>query len=68
MIFVISILGSEIKCSFTTFYYYFDKNSFTARNIDLPRKVKYKARKKSTISIIKESTDRTEEHLMNFLN
>ncbi|MEG2291680.1 MAG: hypothetical protein RSC24_17050 [Clostridium sp.] len=41
-----------------TLYYYFDKNVFTARNIDLPRKVKYKPRKKSRLPVIKESTDR----------
>lgn len=35
-----------INCCERTLYYYFDKNAFTARNIDLPRKVKYKPRKK----------------------
>lgn len=44
----------EIKCSERTLYNYFDKNAFTARNIDLPRKVKYKPRKKSTTSVIKD--------------
>ena len=48
----------EINCCERTLYYYFDKNAFTARNIDLPRKVKYKPRKKSTFPVIKESTDR----------
>lgn len=48
----------EINCCERTLYYYFDKNVFTARNIDLPRKVKYKSRKKSTIPVIKESADR----------
>ena len=38
----------EINCCERTLYNYFDKNAFTARNIDLPRKVKYKPRKKST--------------------
>jgi len=37
----------EINCSERTIYKYFDKNVFTARNIDLPRKVKYKLRKKT---------------------
>ena len=41
----------EIKCCERTLYNYFDKNAFTARNIDLPRKVKYKPRKKSTTSV-----------------
>jgi IS30 family transposase len=48
----------EINCCERTLYYYFDKNAFTARNVDLPRKVKYKPRKKSTLPIIKESTYR----------
>lgn len=48
----------EINCCERTLYHYFDKNTFTARNIDLPRKVKYKPRKKSTIPIIKKSSDR----------
>ncbi len=32
----------EIKCSKRTLYTYFEQNLFKARNIDLPRKVKYK--------------------------
>lgn len=44
----------EIKCCERTLYNYFDKNAFTARNIDLPRKVKYKPRKKSTTSVTKD--------------
>lgn len=38
---------TEIGCSERTLYSYFDKNMFTARNIDLPRKVRYKPRKKA---------------------
>ena len=38
--------GEEIPCSVKTLYNYIDKGVFTARNIDLPKKVKYKARKK----------------------
>jgi IS30 family transposase len=37
---------TEIACSERTLYSYFDRNLFTARNIDLPRKVRYKPRKK----------------------
>ncbi len=37
----------EINCSERTVYKYFEKNVFTARSIDLPRKVKYKLRKKA---------------------
>ncbi len=48
----------EIDCCERTLYYYFDKNAFTARNIDLPRKVKYKPRKKSTLPVVKESACR----------
>ncbi len=36
----------EIECSERTLYNYFEMNAFTARNIDLPRKVRYKPRKK----------------------
>ncbi len=48
----------DINCCERTLYNYFDKNAFTARNIDLPRKVKYKPRKKSAPTIIKESNYR----------
>lgn len=36
----------EIPCSLRSLYNYIDQGVFTARNIDLPKKVKYKARKK----------------------
>jgi len=36
----------EIPCSMKSLYNYIDQGIFTARNIDLPKKVKYKARKK----------------------
>ncbi|SUY47125.1 putative transposase for insertion sequence element [Clostridium putrefaciens] len=49
---------NEINCCERTLYYYFDKNAFTARSIDLPRKVKYKPRKKHKQPVTKESTDR----------
>jgi len=38
--------SKEIGCSRRTLYRYIDQGVFTARNIDLPRKVKYKPRKK----------------------
>lgn len=38
----------EIGCSRRTLYKYISKNVFSARNIDLPRKVKYKQRKSSS--------------------
>lgn len=37
--------SNEIGCSRRTLYKYIDQSVFTARNIDLPRKVKYKLRK-----------------------
>lgn len=40
----------EINCSERTIYKYFEKDIFTAKNIDLPRKVKLKPRKKTTAS------------------
>jgi len=36
----------KIPCSMRTLYNYIDQGIFTARNIDLPKKVKYKPRKK----------------------
>jgi len=39
---------AEISCSERTLYKYIDQNLFSARNIDLPRKVKYKPRKKAS--------------------
>lgn len=38
----------EIPCSERALYNYFEMNLFEARNIDLPRKVRYKSRKKRT--------------------
>lgn len=39
-----------IMCSEKTIYNYMDSNLFTARNLDLPRKVRYRPRKKSVNS------------------
>lgn len=41
--------GEELGCSRRTLYKYIDLRVFTARNGDLPRKVKYKPRKVRTI-------------------
>lgn len=38
----------EIPCCERTLYTYFEKGLFTAKNIDLPRKVRYKPRKKKS--------------------
>lgn len=40
--------ASEIPCCRKTLYNYIDKSVFTARNIDLRRRVRYKVRKKPT--------------------
>lgn len=62
---------SEIGYCERTLYNYFEKNAFTARNIDLPRKVKYKPRKKSILksnSVSKHRIGRTYEHYTAFLD
>jgi len=48
----------EIKCSKRTLYTYFEQHLFTARNIDLPRKVKYKPRKKRSQNLDKGTIHR----------
>jgi len=48
----------EIKCSERTLYSYFEQNLFTAKNIDLPRKVKYKPRKKRVETVARNSGHR----------
>lgn len=40
--------GQEIGCSRSTCYRYLDAQLFTARNIDLPRRVRYKVRRTPT--------------------
>lgn len=57
----------EINCSERTLYYYFDKNAFTARNIDLPRKVKYKPRKKHSQLVVKDSSDKANRTFNDFV-
>jgi IS30 family transposase len=47
-----------IPCSERTLYNYFDQNVFTARNIDLPRKVRYKPRKKASLQTKKAQNHR----------
>lgn len=37
--------GATISCSRRTLYHYIDQGAFAARNLDLPRKVRYKPRK-----------------------
>ena len=42
--------ADTLMCSEKTIYNYIDANLFTARNLDLPRKVRYRPRKKSANS------------------
>lgn len=63
----------EIGCSQRTIYNYFEKGFFSAKNLDLPRKVVYKKRKKtggrmsSPASVQKHSFGRTYEDFLDFL-
>jgi len=43
---IFAVHGDEIPVCRRTLYNYFDQRIFTARNIDLPRRVRYKKRKK----------------------
>ena len=43
---IFAVHGDEIPVCRRTLYNYFDQRVFTARNIDLPRRVRYKKRKK----------------------
>ena len=45
----------EIPCSKSTLYNYVDKHILTAKNIDLPRKVKYKKRKSGRSKLSEET-------------
>lgn len=60
----------EIGCSKRTLYTYFDQSLFTVRNVDLPRKVKYKPRKRKANDSGKlqaHRQNRTYEDFNNFL-
>lgn len=43
---IFAVHKDEIPCSMKTVYNYIDQGIFTARNLDLPKKVKYKERKR----------------------
>lgn len=43
---IYAVHKNEVPCSIKTIYNYIDQGIFTARNLDLPKKVKYKPRKK----------------------
>ena len=65
--------SKEINCSRTTLYKYINKSILTARNIDLPRKVRYKPRKKDKsykkltqeerLSVLSRSYERFKEYM-----
>ena len=63
----------EIPCSERTLYRYIDSGILSVRNIDLPRKVKYKPRRQSDTSekltkmCIRDSEKSLEVILMNYL-
>lgn len=58
---------AEISCSERTLYKYIDQNLFSARNIDLPRKVKYKPRRKVASPSSKTSSNRLGRTYEDFL-
>lgn len=59
----------EIACSLKTLYNYIDQGLFSAINLDLPRKVRYKPRKKQNLEkeILGYREGRTYEHFKEFL-
>ena len=50
---IFAVHSDEIPVCRRTLYNYLDQKVFQARNIDLPRRVRYKKRKKSTVSSTK---------------
>ena len=56
----------EIGLTIRTLYNYFDKQFFTAKNIDLPRKVRYKPRKKNHPLLFKNSKHRVGRNYEDF--
>lgn len=57
----------EIKCSRRTLYNYINSGALTARNIDLPRKVRYKPRKRQRPTIKENQTYRIGRTYKEFL-
>ena len=43
---IFSVYGQQLPCSRKTIYNYLDMGLFTVKNVDLPRRVRYKLRKK----------------------
>lgn len=59
---------AEIKCSQRSLYTYFDMNLFTVRNIDLPRKVKFKPRKRKMPALIRNTSYNEGRKYEDYLN
>ncbi len=64
---IYSTHAEEIGCCRRTLYEYIDKRVFTARNLDLPRKVKYKVRKKNTDKKVSSKAYRTNRTYADFV-
>jgi IS30 family transposase len=60
--------NDKIGCSKRTLYTYVEQNLFKARNIDLPRKVKCKPRKKKQVKSTKSPVHRVNRTYNDFLN
>lgn len=63
--------ADSLMCSEKTIYNYIDANLFTARNLDLPRKVRYRPRKKSVNSFKVDKAcriGRTYEDFLAYMN
>jgi len=58
--------GAALGCSRRTIYHYIDKGAFAARNIDLPRKVRYKPRKKNVSRAVPIPAYRSERTYKDF--
>ncbi len=58
---------AEIGCSERTIYNYFEKQLFSAKNIDLPRKVRYKKRKRKFAASLKPQRCREGRTYQEFL-
>lgn len=58
--------AEEIGCSHRTLYNYIDQSVLTARNLDLRRRVKYKQRRTSTRTSIKDRAFREGRNYSNF--
>lgn len=57
----------EIGCTERTIYNYFERQLFSAKNIDLPRKVRYKKRKRKTVGLLKPQRCRVGRTYRDFL-